>query len=245
MSEERRSVSISGSGRLGGGEYERVSISGSGRVDGDVIASELRISGSGKVSGRTEVGQVTVSGSGVFGDAVVAEEMRISGSGRVDGPIEAKEFKCSGSFRAGGDVSGDYVKVSGSIRVAGDVEVDIFKASGGFDIDGLLSADKVEIHLGGRCSAREIGGERIVVERGTSFGGPLLEGLVKMLTTRGVAELRTTQIEGDEIRLENTIANIVRGKRVAIGPGCKIDRVEYEESLKVHEDATVDEQTKI
>jgi len=244
MSEQRRSVSISGSGRLGGGEYERVSISGSGRVDGDVIASELRISGSGKVTGRTEAGQIVVSGSGTFTDAVVAEEMRISGSGRVDGSVEAKELKCSGSFRAAGDVSGDYVKISGSMKVSGDVEVDIFNASGGFEIEGLLSADKVEIHLGGRCSAREIGGERILVERGTSFGGALIEGLVKMLTGGGVAELRTAQIEGDEIHLENTIADIVRGKRVVIGPNCRIGRVEYEESLKVHEDAKVDAESK-
>jgi cytoskeletal protein CcmA (bactofilin family) len=245
MSEQRRSVSISGSGRLGGGEYERVSISGSGRVEGDVTASELKISGSGKVKGRTEVGQIVVSGSGTFSDAVIAEEMRVSGSGRIDGSIEAKELKCSGTFRTGGDVSGEYVKVSGSLRVAGDVEVDIFKASGGFEIEGLLSADKVEIHLGGRCSAREIGGERILVERSTSFGGALLEGLVKMLSGAGAAELRTTQIEGDEVRLENTMADVVRGKRVVIGPGCQIGRVEYEETLKVHEDAKVDEETKI
>jgi len=245
MSEQKRSVKISGSGQLGGGEYERVSISGSGRVDGDVVAAELKISGSGEIAGRAEVGSVGVSGSGKFSDAVIAEEIRVSGSARVGGTVEAKELSCSGSFRSGGDISSEYVKITGNLRVAGDVEADIFKASGGFEIEGLLSADKVEIHLGGRCSAREIGGERIVVERGASFGGALLEGLVKMLTRGGMAELRTTQIEGDEIRLEHTIADAVRGNRIVIGPGCKIGRVEYAESLEVHEDATVEKQQKV
>jgi len=245
MNDERRSVSISGSGSLGGGEYARVVISGSGRVDGELVAEELRISGSGKISGRTEIGQISVSGSGVFGDEVIAEEMRISGSARVDGPVQAKELKCSGSFRAGGDISGDYVKISGSLRVSGDVEADIFKASGGFGIDGLLSADKVEIHLGGRCSAREVGGEKICVERIGSLGGALLSGLVKMFTGGGAAELRTTQVEGDEIHLECTVADVVRGKRVEIGPGCRIASVEYTETLKVHDDATVERQQKV
>ena len=244
MSEERRSVSISGSGSLGGGEYTRVSISGSGRVNGDLIAEELKISGSGKVTGRTEVGQITISGSGGFGDTVVAEEMRVSGSARVDGTVEAKELKCSGSFRSGGDIFGEYIKISGSIRVSGDVETDIFKASGGFDIEGLLSADKVEIHLGGRCTAREIGGERIHVERSTSFGGALFNGLVKMLTGGGAAELRVGQIEADEVHLESTTADVVRGKRIEIGPGCKIGTVEYAETLKVHDDAEVGETRK-
>jgi len=244
MSEQRRSVSISGSGRLGGGEYQRVTISGSGRIDGDVTAEELRISGSGRVSGRTEVGQIAISGSGRFGGAVRADEMRVSGSAKIEGPLDAKEFKSSGSFHTEGDVAAEYFKSSGSFRVGGDVEADIFKASGGFDIEGLLSADKVEIRLAGRCTVREIGGERIHVERPESLGAALLGGLAKMLTGGGMAELRTTQIEGDEIHLENTIADVVRGTRVEIGPGCKIGTVEYTETLKVHDDAVVKERKK-
>jgi len=244
MSDERRSVSISGSGRLGGGEYTRVGISGSGRIDGDLVAEELRISGSCRVSGRTEAGQITVSGSGKFGGAVRVDEMRVSGSAKIEGPVDAKELKSSGSFHAEGDVAAEYFKNSGSFRVGGDVEADIFKASGGFDIEGLLSADKVEIRLAGRCVAREIGGERIHVERPDSFGATLLSGLAKMLTGGGTAELRTTQIEGDDIHLENTIADVVRGTRVEIGPGCKIGIVEYTETLKVHDDAEVKERKK-
>jgi len=245
MCAERQSISISGSGHLGGGEYVRVSISGSGRVDGDLVAEELRISGSGKVAGRTEAGQITISGSGRFGGAVRAEEMRVSGSAKVDGPVEAKELKSSGSFHADGDVAAEYFKNSGSFRVRGDVEADLFKASGGFDIEGLLSADKIEIQLGGRCAAREIGGETIRVERPGSLGSALLGGLAKMLTGGGMVELRATQIEADEVHLENTVSDVVRGKRVEIGPGCRIGTVEYTETLKVHEDAKVERPQKV
>ena len=42
MSDERRSISMSGAGKLSGGDYARVSIAGAGKVDGDLKAEEIR-----------------------------------------------------------------------------------------------------------------------------------------------------------------------------------------------------------
>jgi cytoskeletal protein CcmA (bactofilin family) len=245
MSDDRRSASLSGAGKLSGGDYTRVSISGAGKVSGDLKAEALRISGAGKVDGRTEALQIVVSGSGAFAGDVVADEMRVSGAARVDGTARVKELKCSGTYRVNESIAAEYVKVSGSLRVGGDVEADIFKASGGFEIEGLLSADKVEIRLGGRCHAREIGGECIDVRRGGfRERGILLDGFVRMFVGRGAAELRASVIEGDEIHLEDTVADVVRGKRIEIGPGCRIAAVEYAETLDVHDDAKVEKKTK-
>ena len=261
MSEERRSVSISGSGKMSGGTYAGVTVSGSGRIEGDLIAESLRISGSGKVegtleakeisisgagrvTGETEAGQIKVSGSGTFGADVTTDEFRSSGAARVEGGLRAKEVKSSGTFRVSESVSGEYVKISGTLRVGGDVESEIFKSSGLFDIGGLLSADRIEIQLGGYCKAREIGGERIDV-RVTPHRSAFLEGLTKaLLGQRGALRLEAQLIEGDEIHLEQTTADVVRGKRVEIGPGCRIRAVEYAESLEVHEEANVETRTK-
>jgi len=132
------------------------------------------------------------------------------------------------------------------LRVGADVEADIFKASGGFHIEGLLSADRIEVRLGGRCQAKEIGGEKIEVRRGGfKQKGIILDSLIKMLAGGGTAELQASQIEGDEIYLEYTTADIVRGKHIQIGPGCHIGTVEYEESLEVHSNAKVDKQMKV
>jgi len=246
MSQERNSASISGAGVINGGTYTRISISGAGKVTGDITAEELRISGAGKVLGRVEATQITASGSAVFASDVIAEEMRVSGSARVDGRARVKELKCSGTFKAGGSVSSEYIKTTGDLRVGGDVEAEIFKATGGFRIEGLLSADRVEIHIGGRCHAKEIGGERIRVARGGwKEKGILLDGLIKLFTGGGNAELVTAQIEGDEISLEDTTAEVVRGKRIEIGPGCEIGRIEYSESLDVDPDAVVKEKVKV
>ena len=87
---------------------------------------------------------------------------------------------------------------------------------------------------------REIGGEKIEVTRGGwREKGIFLDGLIKLFTGGGTAELHTQLIEGDEITLEDTTAATVRGKTVVMGPGCNIGTVEYSESLRVADGATV------
>ncbi len=246
MEEKRNSASISGVGKISGGTYDRVTISGAGKVTGDLEADELRIAGAGKVEGRVRAREIVVSGSTTFSDSVYGDEMRVSGSARIDGRVEVKELKCSGSLKVNGGISSQYLKSAGHLHVGGDVAAEIFKASGGFHIEGLLSADRVEINLGGRCTAREIGGEKIIVRRGGwREKGILFDGLIKLFTGGGSEELRAQLIEGDEVYLEDTTAEIVRGKAVEIGPGCRIGTVEYSASLKVANDAVVRNKSKV
>jgi cytoskeletal protein CcmA (bactofilin family) len=245
MSEERRSASLSGAGKLSGGDYTRVSISGAGKVTGDLKAEEVRISGAGKVEGNVEATQVSVSGGASFAGSVVADEMSVSGAARIGGEAKVRELKCSGTFRVTQSISAEYVKVSGHIHVGGNLEAEIFRASGGFTVEGLLAADKIEVRLGGRCFAREIGGEKIEVLRGGfRERGILFDGLVRMFSGGGLAELKAGTIEGDDIELEDTTADAVRGKRIKLGPGCKITSVEYSETLAAHSSAKIEKQTK-
>ncbi len=245
MSEERKSASLAGAGKLSGGEYARVSISGAGKVSGDLRAEELRISGAGKVEGNVEATQVSVSGGASFAGSITADEMSVSGAARIGGDAKVKELKCSGTFRVTQNVTAEYVKVSGFIHVGGNLEAEIFKASGGFTIEGLLSADKVEVRLGGKCHANEIGGEKIEILRGGfREHGILLDGLVRMFSGGGIAELKAGSIEGDDVELEDTTADAVRGKRIKLGAGCKIGSVEYSESLEAHSSAKIERQTK-
>lgn len=58
-------------------------------------------------------------------------------------------------------------------------------------------------------------------------------------------QLTAEVIEGDQLYLEYTHAEIVRGNTIEIGPGCVIKRIEYKTSLEVDESAKVDAQEKI
>lgn len=253
MVEKRGSLSISGAGKAAGGVYESIkiagsgkiegaaeaetiTISGSGKIEGAVKAKSMRISGSGKIMGAAEVGELRVSGSGKIEGDVRGESFHASGSCKVQGSVRAGELSASGSMKIEQDVHAKGVKFSGSARVGGQVAAERFYASGAFHIEKLLSADVIEVELYGRSYAGEIGGEKIAVRKH--------EGGIWFLRWLwgGEQRLETNSIEADEIYLEATIAKTVRGKRVTVGPECRIDRVEYSESLQIDPKSTVKEQ---
>ena len=53
------------------------------------------------------------------------------------------------------------------------------------------------------------------------------------------------RIADDEIYLENTTAQIVRGDTIELGPGCEIELAEYKNSFKVNKDSAVAEHKKV
>ena len=125
------------------------------------------------------------------------------------------------------------VKVAGIFEVEGDVEAEQCDLRGVFEVAGPINADRVDADLdGSRSSAREIGGAKIKV---TSRSGQF----------RSAGRLSVESIEGDDVYLEATDAQIVRGKTVVVGHGCRIGTVEYAESLEVSPKAAVENQVKV
>ncbi len=239
-----RNVRIAGSGTIQGGSYGQVSIAGSGKVTGDLEAEEFSSAGSALAQGHLKAKRFETAGSFTCQGDLEVEEGESAGSFRVSGKLKAEEMKIAGSARCH-SVSGGYLRVAGSLETAGNVEVETLRLSGSFHIGGLLSADKVEIELHGFSEAQEIGGEKIEVRAGSkSIRGLVGEVLEALFGSGKTKELRTRVIEGDEIYLENTWAEVVRGGRVKIGPGCQIKRVEYTESLEVDPQAKVGEEVK-
>ena len=234
-SKQRPDASIAGSGKLAGGVYGKVRIAGSGSVDGDLEAGEVSISGSGNLGGSVKAEKLSTAGSCSIRGDVEVRVIKSSGSIKVEGGIVARSIKVFGSHRVGGSVRAEEVKVAGIIKVEGDVEAERFEASGAFHVSGLINADQVEIELDGiGSSARDIGGSEIEVTSRRSFS--------RLFHRRGRLEVES--IEGDNIYLEATNAQVVRGKRVRIGDGCRIDTVEYTESLEVSPNATVSSRVK-
>jgi cytoskeletal protein CcmA (bactofilin family) len=222
---------ISGSGTVGGGVYERVLISGSGRITGDVEAESISISGSGTVAGSVKAGIFRTSGSSVVEGNLEVKEFRCSGSGKVAGDLDAESFRVSGSVEVRGRAKAGEARISGSGEFGQGVEADSFHSSGSVTVEGRLGGDTIELSLGGHSRTKEIGGKQITVVRGAWSG---LFGWLSKL-----AGLEATTVEGDEVHLEDTRAELVRGRRVTVGPGCHIQRVEYSESLSVDPAAEV------
>lgn len=252
---KRGSISISGSGRATGGIYEAIKISGSGRIEGTVEAETVTISGAGAIEGDLKANTVKISGAGKIAGSADVGEIRISGSGKILGDVRGGslhaagscyvqrsvrvgELSTSGSAKVGQDVHAQSARFLGCAHIGGHVEVERFYASGAFHIEKLLSADVIEAELWGRCYAGEIGGGKIDIRKGETRWW-----FLRWFRSGGALE--TTTIEADEISLEATTAKTVRGKRVAIGPECHIERVEYSESLQIDPKSVVKEQVKV
>ncbi|MCD8108353.1 MAG: polymer-forming cytoskeletal protein [Oscillospiraceae bacterium] len=213
------SVHISGSGNVGGGEYENISISGSGKVTSDVRCQSFKSSGSVHIAGSVEC----------------SGEFKIAGACRVDGDV-----KCGSCNLAGGakvksvEVNGE-LKLAGAVKADGNISGEKVIIVGAANINGLINGEEIRITFDGDVKANEIGGGIIKI------APKEVRGFFKKRVKP--AEIGT--IEGDEISLELVKADVVRSANVTIGDGCEIGRVEYSESIEISENAHVDYQVKI
>lgn len=217
---------INGHGSASGGKYDSVNINGSGRIDGDLDCIDLKINGQCNLKGN-----------------INANYVKINGNSSIDGNVESKKLEINGATDIKGSFYSENAEIYGSISIDGDCNAEFLKIEGSFKNEGLLNADELELSLHGSSQADEIGGSKITIKRKGKYD---LFGLKSMIFAFGRGkELITQSIEGDEIYLENTKAQIVRGDTIELGPGCEIELAEYKNSFKVNKDSTVAEHQKI
>lgn len=243
-------ISISGSGKIAGGQYKNVRISGSGKVCGKILCESFHCSGSASADSDIEcTNDVGISGSFRADQSISCDVLRVSGSAKIGGECVCRsEAKISGAADIGGALKGKSVIVSGGIRVDGDIEAEMFKSAGSIRCSGLLNAEKVDIRTDGcGTNINQIGGTTILIYTDKKSKGlnlarlPIFAKLVSGSTTGNKVNL----IEGETIAIEHCEVEKIVGDTVAIGEGCKIHRVEYSNEVEIHESAVVDECVKI
>ena len=243
-------ISISGSGKVAGGQYNNISISGSGKMCGKVLCNSLHCSGAASADGDIEcTNDVRASGAIKMGKSLVCDELHISGSAKIGGDCVCKsEAKVSGSAWVGGDLKGKNITVSGGLQVEGDIEAELFKSAGSVRCDGLLNAEKVDIKTDGcGVNINQIGGTTILIYTDKKSKGlnlarlPIFAKLVSGSSTGNMINL----IEGETIAIEHCEVKKIVGDTVAIGEGCKVHRIEYSTDIEIHDSAVVDECVKI
>lgn len=221
MSKEQN-LTINGSGDYPGGYYSKISIRGDGNIVSDVECDTLKIYGTCEAFENVKAESVRVLGEAEVKGNMRTNEMLILGNMMIGGKSELRKIKILGTLESGENLSGDVADIKGSLSVKGDVEYEEFVLNGGLEVKGLLNADKIKIVLRfGESMLEEIGGGKISIKRKSAllpFGDH-------------DASLSVKVIEGDEIFLENTKADVVRGNKVKIGSGCHIGLVEYTEDL--------------
>lgn len=263
----RNDLNVTGSRKTSGGVYHRVNIDGMAKLDGDLDCSSLSVNGTlkiygsllsesttingmAKVEGELRTQSLDVNGTlGVHGAAradstmvngmctingpLVSNRVRVDGMSTINGDLFTPEFTVNGKCNVRGRVDSERIDIGGMATIDGDVQGENIHVQGNIKVGGLLNADSVEIRLYTSSSAREVGGERIDIRRRER------SGFWKALGLGGAPSFRAQLIEGDEVVLEDTEADTVRGTRVHIGRGCNISFVEYSGELTVDPEAKI------
>ena len=242
-----KNISISGSGKITGDiSCERFSISGSGKVIGSISANSFRISGSGKVTNDLTCMKGSINGSGTVEGSVHGGSFSISGSGGVNGNFKGDEFIIRGSGKVGGRINATRVKLHGATSVGQGIEGEIIDISGGIRTPGMINGDEVNIEVGSTTEVEEIGATRVNVVKAEKVMGLFGRIFFSLFGRKNYGYLTIRTIEADEIYLENTIADVVRGNKITIGEGCKIKKIEYRDTLcKKDENSTISEEVKL
>lgn len=226
MEGKHAELRISGVSTASGGRYRSVIIEGVGKVEGAV-----RSEGLFRVDGK-----VTVRGD------VQARELRVNGVAKIDGGLSFDAANLDGLVDVFGSAAGERMTLQGLLNVKGDCEAERFEATGGFEIGGLLNAGVVDIRLAGSGKAREIGGGTIRVRK---MPRSVWKRLLARLIPKWNPVLQADLIEGDDVDVESTIAAVVRGNRVVLGPGSRVGKVEYRTELIKRPGAKADKEGKI
>ena len=228
MSDETRNdIKTAGGGTFAGGKYGEVIFNGSGTINGDVDAITYRVNGAGTSNGRVKAVSVVVNGTASFVGELQANELTVNGDANIRDGAGIGRLSVKGNLSVGGSVAAHQIDLRGFLRIGGDCDAEALTGEGGFTVGGLLNAGTIDLTVQAPCSAREIGGESIVIRQPTGS----LASLTGLFTVFAEKRLTTETVEGDVVWLENTSAKVVRGKNVTVGSGCVIELVEYADSF--------------
>jgi cytoskeletal protein CcmA (bactofilin family) len=230
-----------------GGQFRDIAVVGRARMDGDVTCRSFSCMGEAQLRGALQSGRTSIMGQTRADGPVDAGDLNVMGQMDCEATLRVRKLSCMGKLKVRGRMDAETVRVFGQLVVQGDCNVDDFHSRGAFEIDGLLSVDNLVVQPYGPCRAGEIGGARIEVRRRGGVLGriPLVAWVCASLFGHHGPRLEAQCIEGDDLILEDTVAKMVRGARIRIGRGCRIDAVEYRETYSCGPESVVGESRQI
>ena len=227
--------------------YGNIKVLGDGVVP-EGIYNNIKIADSCNIVGNIDVNLLKITGSCNSDKNIKSKDIRVYGEFNNKGEVFCNnlflvngassilkgDFKVRGELNIKEDSSFENIEVLGELKTLGNFEGNSFYGYGKVMVEGLLSADKVEISIYDNSEIKEIGGENISIKNSTKkkFFGILLNEMKK-------GYVRCNLIEGDNIHLENTICDIVRGENITIGKGCTIGTIEYSNKLTIDKESIV------
>lgn len=242
--QERKNIRITGTASAAGGLYNNIRIMGESKITGDIDCITFGCTGTADITGQFVSQMFKVHGTVLVNGTVLNDKTTINGDMTVFGNATLREGKINGQLSVKNNLFGEELKVHGMVNVDGNCEIDRIHGTGAFNVNGLLNVGQMDMQLYWPCHAQEIGGERITVKKAQGISA-MMKSLLDMFKPQQDARLTAGSIEGDDIILENTTAQFVRGNNVTIGHGCHIEHVEYRHTYNQAPDAIVNHRTQV
>ncbi|WP_434655059.1 hypothetical protein [Thermoanaerobacterium thermosaccharolyticum] len=246
--EKRQNIKIIGDNSSAGGLFNHVSVVGNGIFNSSVDCAYIKATGDCTINGDLKTVSGVVAGSIAIKGSLSADIFKVAGNVTVDGDTSIKNLITHGNVTIKGNISSEKIDANSHFTIEGNCNSEIFTSNSiVMKLNGLLNADDIDIQIYGSNFVREIGGEKIVIKRGSESIFKRLKLIKSLILSHDMCKgnLTTDVIEGDEIYLEYTTAKVVRGKNVTIGEGCNIELVEYVDNFNQHNDSVVRESKKI
>ncbi len=247
--DERKSgVGIAGSGTVENVKGEYLKISGSGKVEGDVDVREVKIAGSAKIEGDVRAEKVNCAGSCKIEGDLKAREVKVAGAMSIEGRMESDLIYFSGGIKVKGDINSKLLKSAGGTKCEGRitaeeriemggsisaeaVETPAFTGKGSMKVDGPVKCRNFRLEMKGSSSAESITSAKVEIISGSS------KGIISRIFGKG-GSMKAKRIKGKTVHIENTVADVVEGENVNIGPGCRV-KILKAEKAQVHESSSV------
>lgn len=220
-------IKIDGMGTISEGKYKNIKIDGIGTIQGEIEADCIKIDGKAKSLGKIKCEELKVDGYFTSCDDIISTNCEVDGYQEAKGSIKGNYLDVNGRLRGEKEINFDKIQVSGEFIILGNCQCGEFYLDGKANISGLLSGDNLELNISRVNEIKEIGGEKLSVKRSKS------NFTVLFFSKERKGILICNEIEADEIYLEHTECNVVRGRDIEIGDGCVIDKIEYTGTLKV------------
>lgn len=233
--ENYNDIKILGDGVISEGTFNNIKIAGSCNIVGDVDANLIKVSGACNSENNIKAEEIKVYGSFNNKGKVFCNKLFVvNGAASILKGNFKDLVKVRGELSIKENSSFENIEVLGELKALENFEGNSFYGYGKINIEGLLSADKVEIITRDNSEIKEIGGENISIKKNTR---KKLLGVIFNQINKGY--VRCNLIEGDNIYLENTICDVIRGENITIGKGCTIGTIEYSNNITVDKDSIV------
>ena len=214
---------IAGKGNVPSGEYENIKISGKGILYGTVRCVSFKSSGTSKGESIECLERFKASGSSAFTGNIKAKYIRVAGT-----------LSCAPSEESQGEnnIKCDDLSISGSLKIDGNIEAENVKIAGALKCTGLINAENIMLSADKVMNVGSIGGTNIQIKR-------------KPISTFKRRTVVQSSIEGDNIKVKYVTCPLVTGRNVKIGRGCKIDLVQYIDTIEISRSAKIGKIEKI